>query len=123
MAGFKVWLCVLVLLLPGQAVAQTYLLMVEEEGCYWCDKWDSEISHIYPKTAEGKTAPLVRHDRQEAMPDRFVLKQPVSFTPTFVLLHKGQEVGRMEGYPGEDFFWGLLTMMFDQAQITLDDTR
>ncbi len=30
------------------------------------------------------------------------------FTPTFVLFDDGREIGRIEGYPGEDFFWGLL---------------
>ena len=123
MTGLKVWLCLLIVLLPCQAAAQTYLLMVEEQGCYWCDKWDAEISHIYPKTDEGRTAPLVRQDRHQEMPDQYELKQPVTFTPTFILLHQGQEVGRMEGYPGEDFFWGLLTMMFNQAQIALVEMR
>lgn len=30
------------------------------------------------------------------------------YTPTFVLIDGGREVGRIEGYPGEAFFWGLL---------------
>jgi hypothetical protein len=38
----------------------------------------------------------------------FALRSPVRFTPTFVLVDEGREIGRIEGYPGEDFFWGLL---------------
>ena len=45
----------------------------------------------------------------------------VSFTPTFILVQDGVEVGRIEGYPGEDFFWGLLGKMFDRANIPFDE--
>jgi hypothetical protein len=30
---------------------------------------------------------------------------------------EGQEAGRIEGYPGEDFFWGLLGRMLEEAGI------
>ncbi|MBL3206218.1 thioredoxin family protein, partial [Klebsiella pneumoniae] len=30
------------------------------------------------------------------------------YTPTFILVDGGREIGRIEGYPGADFFWGLL---------------
>ena len=107
--------------LPVGAWADTYLLMAEEDGCYWCAKWNEEIAQIYPKTAEGKTAPLRRYDLHSETPD-VTFKQRVHFTPTFILVQDGAEVGRIEGYPGEDFFWGLLTMMFERADIPLDKT-
>jgi len=50
------------------------------------------------------------------------LERSVHFTPTFILVDDGREVGRIEGYPGEDFFWGLLGMMFERANIPLDTT-
>ena len=105
--------------LPAAAVAETYLLMAEEDGCYWCAKWNEEISHIYPKTTEGKLAPLQRYDLHSETPD-VAFDKRVHFTPTFVLVQDGAEVGRIEGYPGEDFFWGLLTMMFERANIPLE---
>ena len=30
------------------------------------------------------------------------------FTPVFVLVEEGREIGRIRGYPGDTFFWGLL---------------
>jgi hypothetical protein len=45
------------------------------------------------------------------------LKSPVRFTPTFVLVQDGRELGRIEGYPGEDFFWGLLERLMLQHRI------
>ncbi|WP_050927664.1 hypothetical protein [Aestuariivita boseongensis] len=102
--------------LPVAAWADTYLLMAEEPGCYWCAKWNSEISHIYAKTDEGRAAPLKRYDLRVDTPDvDFTSK--VRFTPTFILVQNGAEVGRIEGYPGEEFFWGLLKMMLDDASI------
>ncbi len=99
--------------------AETYLLMAEEDGCYWCQKWNEEIGHIYPKTAEGRTAPLKRYDLHSETPD-VIFARRVHFTPTFVLIDDGTEVGRIEGYPGEDFFWGLVSIMLLEANITLD---
>lgn len=111
----------LFVLVPAAAVAETYLLMAEEDGCIWCERWDEEIAHIYPKTAEGKTAPLKRYELHNQEPE-VSFEKPVHFTPTFILVHNGAEVGRIEGYPGEDFFWGLLTLMFERANISLDQT-
>ena len=83
------------------------LWMVEEEGCPWCEKWDEEIAPIYPKTNEGKFAPLARIDIADTRGDpRF--SKALIYTPTFVLVLENQEVARIEGYPGEDFFWALL---------------
>ena len=105
--------------LPALAWADPYLLMAEENGCYWCQKWDEEISHIYPKTAEGRTAPLRRYDLHADTPDVAFVRR-VTFTPTFILVHEGREVGRIEGHPGEDFFWPMLTRMMQDAGIELD---
>lgn len=104
---------------PVQAAAETYLLMAEEAGCFWCARWNAEISQIYPKTAEGRIAPLRRYDLHGETP-AVDFDKGVHFTPTFILVQDGKEAGRLEGYPGEDFFWGLLAMMFERANISLD---
>lgn len=121
MKTLSTWLVMFVLALPLSASAETYLLMAEEAGCVWCARWNEEIAPIYPKTAEGQTAPLQRYDLHGEPPD-VAFAQRVRFTPTFILVEDGAEVGRIEGYPGEDFFWGLLTMMFERAGIPLDNT-
>jgi hypothetical protein len=107
---------VFALLLPATAtLADMRLLMAQEAGCTWCARWDDEVAAIYPKTSEGKTAPLLRYDIHDGVPDDVILLRSVHFTPTFVLLSDNQEVGRIEGYPGEDFFWGLLAQLITQA--------
>ena len=34
-----------------------------------------------------------------------------------MLLDDGREVGRIEGYPGEDFFWFLLGELIDGVKL------
>ncbi|WP_339764762.1 hypothetical protein [uncultured Sulfitobacter sp.] len=100
--------------LSGHAMADVSLIMVEEKGCVWCARWNEEIAPIYPKTQAGKTAPLRRIDIKAETPSDLSFKRSLRFTPTFVLMVDGKEISRIEGYPGEDFFWGVLEkMMFD----------
>ncbi|MEK0163208.1 hypothetical protein VWY34_10500 [Phaeobacter sp. JH20_02] len=84
------------------------LVMVEQPGCAWCERWDAEIAPIYPKTAEGTFAPLRRADLRD-MPKDLTLSRRVTFTPTFLIVEGGHEMARLEGYPGEDFFWPLIS--------------
>ena len=83
------------------------LVMFETAGCGWCRLWHSEIGPGYPKTAEGHYAPLIRHQLEDPR-HGIVLRAPVISSPTFVLVDNGREIGRIIGYPGADFFYGLL---------------
>lgn len=103
----------------GAAWADTQLVMVEEKGCIWCARWNAEIAPIYPKTEEGAAAPLRRMDIHAKRPDDITFARSLTFTPTFVLVVEGQEMSRIEGYPGEDFFWGLLGKMLSQANVDI----
>lgn len=101
--------------LPAWAQEMT-LMMVEQPGCVYCARWDAEVAPEYPVTEEGKTAPLIRQQLRDALPRDIALDRPAVFTPTFVLLRDGAEVGRIEGYPGEDFFWPLLGGLIAEAR-------
>ncbi len=103
------------------AGAELRLVMFEEKGCTYCAMWNSQIAPIYPKTPEGRAAPLQRVDVNGALPEDLSLTSRPRFTPTFVLVRDGVELGRIEGYPGEAFFWGLLGMMLtERAEVTLN---
>jgi len=101
--------------LCGPVRAGTELLMVEQRHCEWCEAWNTEIGGIYHRTEEGRRAPLRRQDLFDPMPTDIVLKGQVHFTPTFILLVDGREVGRIEGYPGEHFFWPLLAQLLNRT--------
>ena len=93
----------------GFAMAEPNLVIVDQPGCIYCERWDAEIAPAYPHTAEGQFAPLIRADLREGPPDGITYARRVTFTPTFLLIKNGAEIARLEGYPGEDFFWPLLT--------------
>ncbi len=88
------------------------LVMVEQTGCHWCARWNAEVAHIYPKTDEGKRAPLRRVNLRN-LPETIRFSSRPVFTPTFVLIQDGQELGRLEGYNGDEFFWVLLEQLID----------
>ena len=97
------------LLLTGPALAAE-LVMVEQTGCAWCARWNEEIAPAYPHTDEGKFAPL-RRVNLHRMPEDLKIARRVTFTPTFLLVEDNREIARLEGYPGEDFFWPMLDQL------------
>ena len=100
---------------PRPAAATDWaLVMVEQAGCTYCARWNAEVAPEYPQTPEGRFAPLRRVELR-ALPDELGFDGRPVYTPTFVLFADGEEVDRLEGYPGEDFFWGLLGRMLDRA--------
>lgn len=109
----RMWVLAAMLLLATRAGAAE-LLMFEEPGCHWCARWHEEVGDAYPLTAEGRTAPLRRLDLADGAPEAVTLAERPRYSPTFVLVDNGVEVGRIEGYPGEDFFWGLLGSMIER---------
>lgn len=90
------------------------LVYVFEPGCPYCRLWDREIAPVYPKTAEGRQAALLPLDRRDPALAELKLVGPVRYTPTFVLVNEGVELGRIEGYPGEDFFWSRLDGLLER---------
>jgi hypothetical protein len=96
------------------AAAAAELVMFRRAGCPYCAAWDRAIGPIYPKTDIGKRVPLRQVDVDRDRDGKVILSSPVRFTPTFVLVDSGRELGRIEGYPGEDFFWGLLERLLLQ---------
>jgi hypothetical protein len=94
-------------LLPAAARAAE-LVMFERAGCVWCARWDHDVGPIYPKTDEAKLLPLRRINLDSAKDPNLALASPVRFTPTFVVIDHGREVGRITGYINDDAFWGLL---------------
>ncbi len=107
----------LTLALPGAASAEGLrLLMVERPGCYYCVVFKRDVAPIYEKSEEGRIAPLVHYDLRHDLPDDVTLASRAHVTPTFILLDAdGQEVDRLTGYPGDDFFWPYINRMITGA--------
>jgi hypothetical protein len=88
------------------------LIMVDDPNCRYCRAFDVDISGGYSKTAQGRLAPLVRFRRKSAQLKSY---NPVIYTPTFLLVRGGEELGRITGYPGADYFYGELDTLLNKA--------
>jgi hypothetical protein len=108
------------ILAPAALAAE--LQMYRRAGCPWCAAWDREVRPIYPKTDIGRQVPLRMLDLDRERP-RITLKRPIIYTPTFVLVENDREIGRIEGYPGDAFFWGLLENLVRQLNSNSRDHR
>ncbi|WP_332680712.1 thioredoxin family protein [Bosea sp. (in: a-proteobacteria)] len=111
------------MLLPATAAGSAELLMFEREGCIWCARWDREVGPAYDRTAEGRAAPLRRIDLGRGGAADPALARPVRYTPTFVLVEDGREVGRITGYLSNETFWGLLGRMLADIEKPIQRTR
>ena len=101
------WLVVLLLLVGPVRAAE--LILFERADCPICLRWDREVAPIYPKTDEAARAPLRRVTL--GSDPGVILREPVRYTPTFVLAVDGAERGRVTGYRDAATFWGLLNTM------------
>lgn len=107
---FALVLLVSALLWPV-ATQASELVMFERDGCVWCQRWDREIGPVYDKTAEARVLPLRRINTGTQAIGGITLASPVRFTPTFVVVDNGREIGRITGYINDDAFWGLLAAL------------
>lgn len=89
------------------SAAAMELIVVEQAGCIYCERWHAEIGHAYPNTVEGKAAPARMVQLGDLPADLDLVSRPV-LTPTFILVQDGQELARIVGYPGDNWFWPLL---------------
>tara|TARA_B100000700_G_scaffold324597_1_gene431164 strand:- start:1591 stop:2031 length:441 start_codon:yes stop_codon:yes gene_type:complete len=107
----KYWgfgLLVVFILLGYRASFAAELIMVERPNCEWCEIWEKEVGVVYKLTPQGKRAPIRRLTLKNLEKSAIQTLSPVTFTPTFILLSKQGEIGRITGYPGESHFWALL---------------
>lgn len=105
----------------GPVAAQEFrLLMIEQVGCYVCTAFNRDVAPAYHASPEAQIAPLIHADLRGPLPDGVTLVSRPFVTPTFVLLAPdGHEVGRLIGFPGEDFFWPYINEMFEAARAEL----
>ncbi|WP_296520209.1 thioredoxin family protein [Rhodoplanes sp.] len=112
------------LLIAGGAVAMPFagvataapavaLVYVREVGCPYCREWDARIGPVYGKTPEARRAPIREIEKRDVPTSSLKLTRPIRYTPTFVLTIGDAEIGRIEGYPGEEFFWARLDKLLE----------
>ena len=108
-------LAILILLAPAaptHAQSPAELIMVEDPGCPYCARWMAEVAPGYAMSPEGAFAPLRRVGRSDPRVAGF---QRVVYSPTFIVVRDGVEVGRIIGYGGADSFWPQVSQLLAKA--------
>tara|TARA_B100000989_G_C19443318_1_gene428348 strand:+ start:183 stop:578 length:396 start_codon:yes stop_codon:yes gene_type:complete len=106
---FKRFLIVLFFMtITHSAAADSRLIMVTSEYCSYCQSWERDVGGVYNKSPYAAELPLSRVKFGSKMPKNVAIKKPVVGTPTFLIIHNGQEVDRQRGYTNaEMFFWWI----------------
>lgn len=106
---------IVAVLFAAGPLAAAELVYVREAGCPYCRMWDERIGPIYQNTPEGRAAPLREIEKRSPALAAIKLARPIRYTPTFLLVTDNIEIGRIEGYPGEEFFFPRLAKLLEEA--------
>ena len=82
------------------------LIMFESPSCGTCKLFKREVLPIYAASPAGQVFPLWVVEMGSKL--SFRINQPVTFTPTFVWVDNGVEVGRFSGYFGKAQFFNIV---------------
>ena len=82
------------------------LLYFYSDTCAYCKAWENEIANIYLKTEFEDQFKLNFIDfSSNADFEKYGISKIVKVTPTFIFVEDKTEVGRIEGYNGQELFW------------------
>ena len=87
------------------------LVMIDSAACGYCQRFKRDVAPNYASTSLGARAPLRPVSVWKRWPQDLKAVKPVRFTPVFILVEDGKEVGRMYGYKGKDDFWARLEVL------------
>ena len=96
------------------AAADSRLIMVTSDYCPSCQAWELDVGKVYDKSPYATTLPLTRVEIGSKMPGGVTFERPVVGTPTFLIIHNGQEIGRQNGYIDAEMFWWWLSEYTDK---------
>ncbi|MBF0246523.1 MAG: thioredoxin family protein [Alphaproteobacteria bacterium] len=91
------------------------LVFFHASYCGVCERWEEEVAPIYPKTPESRTLPLRRHNVNDSRPSDLAFVRSIVYTPTFVAVENGKEIGRIVGYINDDFFWSQMQGLVEKV--------
>jgi thioredoxin-related protein len=104
----RLWIYFLVtfVFFASEAVQAMDLVVFTSPSCGSCQLFKREVLPAYSESPAGKAFPLRIILPRERV--GFKLHEPVTFTPTFVWVEDGVEVGRFSGYFGRERFFRIV---------------
>jgi hypothetical protein len=90
----------------GRAAEGVSLVFLERHDCPHCRRWLRDVGEqAWNRSDLGRRAPLRRVDVAQGLPADLGFIRNWRFTPIFILVQGGRELGRIIGYNGDLFFW------------------
>ena len=104
---------------PDWQARPLQMMMVTSPACHFCRLWREEIGPGYAASGAGRMAPIFEVDVAGPFPDGLALDRRPRLTPSFILLDRGTEIGRVEGYVGRRHFYPVLEEVMQRAGLDL----
>ncbi len=82
--------------------------MVNLRSCVYCMKFRHEVAPTYDRTREGRLAPLRMVSPLKPWPADLAAVRRAPYTPVFILVDHGREIGRFVGYVDPKWFFAQL---------------
>lgn len=89
----------------------TELIVIEAEGCIYCQVFRRDVLPAYLTSPRSKDAPIRFVNYNDRAAAELQLNGPVRIVPTFIMVKQKREVGRIPGYIGRDEFFRAVTEM------------
>ncbi|MBO6718725.1 MAG: transcriptional regulator [Rhizobiaceae bacterium] len=88
---------------PSTAYAAE-LVFVEVMGCVYCIRFNRQMADAYQASETGKQVPLRRVNLRQRWPADLRNVDRPPYTPVFILVENGAEIGRFNGYTNPQRF-------------------
>jgi thioredoxin-related protein len=97
---------------PASTSTKFQLVVLEADGCIYCNVFRRQLLPAYEASLHGKKAPIRFIDINDPSLGKLGLTQPVGVVPTFVVLENNEEIGRIPGLVGRHDFFRALDYIF-----------
>ena len=106
---------ILLLLVSVQSNAlAAQLVMIDSRTCRYCAAFNRQVGSDYNKTEAGRVAPLRRVSVLKKWPSDLAGVKRTTFTPVFILVDRGREVGRFYGFIDAPTFYSDVNNLLRQ---------
>ncbi|MEX0956603.1 MAG: transcriptional regulator [Rhizobiaceae bacterium] len=80
------------------------LVYVELKSCAYCMRFNRQMAHAYQTSETGRQIPLRPVNLMQRWPADLKNVDRPPYTPVFILVEDGRELGRFNGYTGPSQF-------------------
>ena len=92
------------------------IVVFETENCIYCELFRRDVLPRYMRSPRARSVTIRFADAHRAATAGQLLKEPIVVVPTFILVRRGREVGRITGYTGPSPFFQMVGRLIKDAR-------